>query len=86
VRVRAWAESLATTASARCCSVSLSARRCVISASTGASPAMPEYNESRSGAGPVGGRSSGTESGSQGPWSPRTWPRTQDQAASPTSR
>ena len=86
MRVRACAESLATTASARCCSVSLSARLCVISASTGASPAMPAYSESRSAAGPVGGWSSGTVSGSQGPWSPRTWLRTQDQAASPTSR
>ena len=37
--------------SARACSASVSARYWAISASTGASPAMPAYSESRSGAG-----------------------------------
>src|SRR5215471_2318072 len=80
------ARSRATIASARACSTPVSARYWPTSASTGAKPPIPAYTESRSAAGPAGCPSPATTSGSQGPCSSRTWPSTQDQAASPSSR
>ena len=71
---------------ASACSASLRARYCPISASTGARPPIPAYTESRSSAGDVRRPSSDTSSGSHGPSSSRTWLRTHDQAASPSSR
>src|SRR5262249_5323540 len=52
----------------------------------GPTPPIPAYTESRSGPGPAGGSSPATASGSHGPSSSRTWPKTHAQAASPSSR
>ena len=57
-----------------------------ISASTGARPAIPAYNESRSSAGASSCGSSGTDAGSHGPSSSATWLTTHVHAASPRSR
>src|SRR5215472_9955171 len=86
VRAGTMVPSRATIPAARSCSAPVTARCWPSSASTGARPPIPAYTESRSAPGPAGGPSPATTSGSQGPSSSRTWPSTQAQAASPSSR
>src|SRR3954447_4401207 len=84
--VAAMVESRAVIFAARRLSIWLSSRYWAISASTGASPAMPAYSESRSSGGPAPSQPSTTDSGSHGPAASRTWSRTHNHAASATVR
>ena len=86
VLVAAMAESRSAIRMASRLSASVSGREWAISASTGASPAIPAYRQSRSPAGPASSQPSVTDSGSHGPSTSRTWSRTHTQAASATSR
>ena len=86
VLVAAMAESRSAIRIASRRSVSFSGRDWAISASTGASPAIPAYRQSRSPGGSASSQPSVTDSGSHGPSASRRWSRTHTHAASATSR